>query len=123
MFWKKIKFKYLKISITRYLLRTLDRYVENDYALVYFHQGLTSDNKPSFGWLWQAYRAFDRKYKKNLKELFIVHPTSFIRIVLQLFRPFLSAKFGRKLHYINHLDELRAHLHLERIHIPQSVFE
>nr|XP_027203786.1 rho GTPase-activating protein 1-like [Dermatophagoides pteronyssinus] len=114
-------FNYAKFL--RYLLRTLDRYVENDYALVYFHQGLTSDNKPSFGWLWQAYRAFDRKYKKNLKELFIVHPTSFIRIVLQLFRPFLSAKFGRKLHYINHLDELRAHLHLERIHIPQSVFD
>ncbi|UXI16165.1 acidic mammalian chitinase [Sarcoptes scabiei] len=105
----------------RYLLRTLDRYVENDYALIYFHQGLTSENKPTLSWLWQAYRAFDRKYKKNLKELFIVHPTPFIRIVLQLFRPFLSVKFGRKLHYINHLDELKAHLHLERIHIPESV--
>ncbi|KAJ6220837.1 hypothetical protein RDWZM_006649 [Blomia tropicalis] len=114
-------FNYAKFL--RYLLRTLDRYVENDYALVYFHQGLTSDNKPSLGWLWQAYRSFDRKYKKNLKELFIVHPTSFIRIVLQLFRPLISAKFGRKIHYIQHLEQLKVHLHLERIHIPQSVLE
>lgn len=114
-------FNYAKFL--RYLLQTLDRYVENDYALVYFHQGLNSDNKPSLSWLWQAYRAFDRKYKKNLKELFIVHPTPFIRIVLQIFRPFLSAKFGRKLHYINQLDDLKTHLHLERIHIPQSVLD
>ncbi len=97
--------------------------MENDYALVYFHQGLCSENKPSLGWLWTAYRSFDRKYKKNLKELFIVHPTSFIKIVLQLFRPLISTKFGRKIHYITELEQLRAHLHLERIHIPPSVFE
>lgn len=48
-------------SDCRYLKHTLDQYVENDYILVYFHHGLNSKNKPSFKWLRQAYREFDRK--------------------------------------------------------------
>jgi len=65
---------------------TLDKFVEEDYSLVYFHYGLTSKNKPPLSWLWQAYRAFDRKYKKNLKALYLVHPTNFIRVIWQIFR-------------------------------------
>lgn len=47
--------------VTRYLKVTLDKYVESDYSVVYFHYGLTGQNKPSFGWLLDAYREFDRK--------------------------------------------------------------
>lgn len=68
-------------------MHTLDTFVEQDYSLVYFHYGLTSKNKPSLSWLWQAYKAFDRKYKKNLKALYLVHPTNFIRFVWQIFKP------------------------------------
>lgn len=98
---------------------TLDQYVENDYSLIYFHYGLTSKNKPSMSWLWQAYKTFDRKlvrnldqliltlmsmvslvslncfylpiirYKKNLKALYLVHPTNFIKVIWQLFKPVL----------------------------------
>lgn len=46
----------------RYLKGTLDQYVESDYTLIYFHHGLTSENKPSLSWLRDAYREFDRKY-------------------------------------------------------------
>ena len=74
-------------KLLRYLTHTLDTFVEQDYSLVYFHHGLTSKNKPPLSWLWQAYKAFDRKYKKNLKALYLVHPTNFIRIVWQLFKP------------------------------------
>ncbi|XP_046391009.1 rho GTPase-activating protein 1 isoform X3 [Ischnura elegans] len=107
----------------RYLMYTLDKYVEEDYSLVYFHYGLTSRNKPPLSWLWQAYRAFDRKYKKNLKALYLVHPTNFIRVVWQIFRAVISAKFGRKVMYVNYLYELKQHLHLDQICIPQPVLE
>lgn len=75
------------IRLLRYIMYTLDQYVENDYCVVYFHYGLNSANKPKLNFLYQAYKAFDRKYKKNLKALFLVHPTNFIRIVWQLFKP------------------------------------
>jgi len=105
----------------RYLTKTLDKYVTNDYSLVYFHHGLTSKNKPPNRWLWDAYRALDRTYKKNLKKLFLVHPTNFIRVVYNMFRPIVSAKFGRKVQYVNYIDELKEDLDVKQLPIPKQV--
>lgn len=108
-------------NFLQYLIHTLDKYVEQDYSLIYFHFGLNSKNKPSIAWLWQAYKAFDRKYKKNLKALYIVHPTNFLKIISQVFRPVISVKFGRKINYINTLTELNNHVSLEQLSIPEEV--
>lgn len=110
-------------KLLRYLMFTLDKYVEQDYSLVYFHYGLSSKNKPPLSWLWKAYKAFDRKYKKNLKALYLVHPTNFIRIVWQMLRPAISVKFGRKMMYVNYLHELQQYLNLEKLCIPDAVLE
>ncbi|XP_062990408.1 rho GTPase-activating protein 8 isoform X3 [Elgaria multicarinata webbii] len=75
--------------LLEYLKYTLDQYVENDYTVVYFHYGLNSQNKPSLSWLQSAYKEFDRKYKKNLKALYIVHPTNFIKIIWNIFKPLI----------------------------------
>ncbi|XP_014662655.1 PREDICTED: rho GTPase-activating protein 8-like [Priapulus caudatus] len=107
----------------RYLMYTLDKYVENDYSLVYFHYGLRSHNKPSLAWLWEAYKMFDRKYKKNLKALYLVHPSNFIRILWNMFKPVLSAKFGKKVMYVNYLNELKSHLHFDQLKIPKPVLD
>lgn len=107
--------------LLEYLKFTLDQYVENDYILVYFHHGLRSSNKPSVKWLREAYGEFDRKYKKNLKTLYVVHPTNFIRIVWNIFKPLISHKFGKKLTYVNYLAELRDHLNYEQLAIPPDV--
>ncbi|XP_031771452.1 rho GTPase-activating protein 1 isoform X3 [Apis florea] len=117
----KETFNYAKLL--RYLTHTLDTFVEQDYSLVYFHYGLTSKNKPPLSWLWQAYKAFDRKYKKNLKALYLVHPTNFIRIVWQIFKPAISAKFGRKMMYVNYLEELAQYINLDQLIIPPQVIE
>ncbi|EDM15600.1 rCG60308, isoform CRA_a [Rattus norvegicus] len=77
--------------LLEYLKYTLDQHVENDYTIVYFHYGLSSQNKPSLGWLQNAYKEFDRKYKKNLKALYVVHPTSLIKALWNIFKPLISA--------------------------------
>ncbi|KAA0190668.1 hypothetical protein HAZT_HAZT001831 [Hyalella azteca] len=106
-----------------YLMHTLDQYVEQDYSLVYFHFGLNRNNKPPFSWLWSVYKLLDRKYKKNLKALYLVHPTNFIRVVYNIFKPAISAKFGRKLLYVNYLQELQQHIDLKQLPIPACVKE
>ncbi|XP_076008484.1 rho GTPase-activating protein 1 [Genypterus blacodes] len=106
-----------------YLKATLDQYVESDYTLIYFHHGLTSENKPSLGWLRDAYREFDRKYKKNIKALYIVHPTMFIKTLLILFKPLISFKFGRKINYVSYLSELEDVVKCEQLLIPARVRE
>ncbi|XP_053440550.1 rho GTPase-activating protein 8 [Nycticebus coucang] len=104
-----------------YLKYTLDQYVENDYTIVYFHYGLNSQNKPSLGWLQSAYKEFDRKYKKNLKALYVVHPSSFIKVLWNIFKPLISHKFGKKVTYFNYLSELHEHLKCDQLVIPPEV--
>ncbi|KAM3177274.1 hypothetical protein ACTXT7_004840, partial [Hymenolepis weldensis] len=103
-----------------YIRRTLEQYVANDYSLVYFHYGLTNAKKPPLKWLTQAYRGFDRNFKKNLKALYIVHPTSLVLFIIKFFKPIISRKFGQKINFINELSELSADMHLDQIPIPQQ---
>ncbi|XP_044127084.1 rho GTPase-activating protein 1 isoform X2 [Bufo gargarizans] len=110
-------------KLLQYLKLTLDQFVESDYTLVYLHHGLTSENKPSLGWLRDAYREFDRKYKKNIKALYIVHPTMFIKTLLILFKPIISFKFGRKIFYANYLSELEEIVKLDQLGIPEAVLK
>ncbi|XP_036376001.1 rho GTPase-activating protein 8-like isoform X1 [Megalops cyprinoides] len=107
--------------LLEYLKYTLDQYVESDYTVVYFHYGLRSTNKPSLRWLRDAYKEFDRKYKKNLKALYVVHPTNFLRVLWSVFKPLISHKFGKKLTYVNYLAELREHLSYDQLIIPPDV--
>ncbi|XP_006813091.1 rho GTPase-activating protein 8-like [Saccoglossus kowalevskii] len=109
--------------LLRYLKYTLDKYVENDYTLIYFHHGLSRGNKPSFSWLRQAYREFDRKYKKNLKSMFLVHPTYFIKILWGIFKPLISVKFGRKVQYCNYLKQLESVIRIDQLIIPAQIKE
>jgi Rho GTPase-activating protein 1 len=63
----------------------------------------------------------DRKYKKNIKKLYILHPTNFIRVMLSLMKPFINYKFGRKISYINRIAELEPVLFLDQVDIPEEV--
>ncbi|XP_066509358.1 rho GTPase-activating protein 1-like [Hoplias malabaricus] len=108
-------------KLLMYLKQTLDKYVESDYTLIYFHHGMTSENKLSLSWLRDAYREFERKYKKNIKAFYIVHPTMFIRTVLIFFKPLISFKFGRKIHYVNYLSELEEIVKCDQLVIPSRV--
>ncbi|CAF2050718.1 unnamed protein product [Rotaria magnacalcarata] len=105
----------------KYFLRAFDQYVDMDYVLIYFHYGLRSYNRPSYGWLMQCYLKIDRKYKKNLKALYLVHPTTWIKFFWPVIRPFISVKFSRKVTYINRLSQLEEYVHLDNIRIPAEV--
>lgn len=109
--------------LLEYMRQIIDPVVENDYIIVYFHHGMTTRNKPKLSWMVQVYRDLDRKYKKNLKALYLVHPTNFIRVLWAIFRPFISVKFGRKMMYINYLHQLKEHLHFDQLKVPPYVLQ
>lgn len=88
---------------------------------MYFHQGLKEDNKPSAQFLWNSYKELDRNFRKNLKNLYVVHPTWFIRVIWNFFSPFISEKFRKKLVYISSLDELRQALGLSKLKLPDNI--
>uniref|UniRef100_A0ABI7YXC4 Rho GTPase activating protein 8 n=1 Tax=Felis catus TaxID=9685 RepID=A0ABI7YXC4_FELCA len=63
----------------------------------------------------------DTGYKKNLKALYVVHPTNFIKVLWTIFKPLISHKFGRKVIYFNYLSELREHLKYGQLIVPPEV--
>ncbi|PAV81076.1 hypothetical protein WR25_24854 [Diploscapter pachys] len=108
-------------QLLKFLQYHLDKVVDMDYTIVYFHYGLRSHNKPPVKWLFQAYKILDRRYKKNLKALYVVHPTRFIRILWGFFKPFISAKFEDKFHYVMKIDDLEQALSVARLSLPDVI--
>lgn len=101
----------------------MEQYVQNDYTIAYFHQGLKDNSKPSTGFLWQSYKELDRTFKKNLKLLYVVHPTTFFKMVWFFFKPLVSEKFRKKLIYTSSLDELKDGLGLKNLAVPENIRE
>lgn len=101
----------------------MENFVQNDYVIAYFHQGLKDISKPSLAFLWTSYKELDRNFKKNLKQLYVIHPTTFIRMVWFFFKPMISDKFKNKLVYTSSLNELKELLGLQNLNVPDNVKE
>jgi len=113
-----------KIDLERvmlYMIKVMDPVVEGDYVLVYVHTNISADNKPSFAWMRKFYSIFNRKYKKNLKLLYIVHPTMWVKMTFRLFKPFISSKFWKKLVYIEEGADVYSYFPKDQISLPDFV--
>ncbi|GJJ68354.1 hypothetical protein EMPS_00700 [Entomortierella parvispora] len=108
-------------TILRVVLAQLEQFVENDYTIVMFSGGAV--HRPGWGWLFKAYRSLNRRYKKNLKALYIVHPSTWPRLLLSTMNAVVSPKFGQKVHYISTLSQLAKVVPLNQINIPGAVYQ
>ncbi|CAG8452106.1 8016_t:CDS:2 [Ambispora leptoticha] len=102
------------------ILRKLDLFVESDYTVVLFAGG--AQHRPGWHWMFRAYKNLSRKYKKNLKNLYIVHSTTWARVILDVMNVVISPKFGRKVKYIPTLSKLALYVPLTQIEIPPLVY-
>ncbi|KAF7297625.1 Rho GTPase-activating protein 8 [Mycena kentingensis (nom. inval.)] len=103
------------------ILAYLNLYVESDYAVVLFAAGVR--NTPGWNWVWKAYRSLNRKYRKHLKRLYLVHSSFFSKMLFSLAGAIISPKFFRKIVYIATLSELACHIPLTQIDIPPAVYQ
>jgi hypothetical protein len=62
----------------------MDEYVENDYVIILFTVG--GEHKPPWTWMYKAYSALNKKYKKNLKTMYVVHPNMWIKLIMEAMR-------------------------------------
>lgn len=117
----RVDYNYVMDNLFLYVLFTLNQLVTDDYVLVYLHGGTSRECIPTFSWLKKCYQMIDRKLKKNLKALYLVHPTFWLKTLLLMIKPFISSKFSRKIHYANNLTELYKILPVEEASIPDRV--
>lgn len=73
----------------RYVLTTLDQLVAEDYVLIYFHGATPKSCIPRFTWVKNCYQMIDRRLRKNLKRLYLVHPTLWLKAAVLMCRPFI----------------------------------
>lgn len=104
-----------------YVISTLELMVAEDYMIVYLNGATPHSRMPGLGWLKKCYQMIDRRLRKNLKSFIILHPSWFIRTVLAITKPFISAKFSSKIKYVNSLDELQELIPMEYIQIPECI--
>ncbi|KAH0619811.1 hypothetical protein JD844_014099 [Phrynosoma platyrhinos] len=104
-----------------YVIGTLELLVAENYMIVYLNGATTRRKMPSLGWLRKCYQQIDRRLRKNLKSLIIVHPSWFIRTLLAITKPFISSKFSQKIKYVFTLAELAEIIPMEYVGIPECI--
>ncbi|OCF43759.1 hypothetical protein I317_02363 [Kwoniella heveanensis CBS 569] len=80
---------------------------------------------PGYAWWVWRWKRLPRKYRKNLKRLYIVHPSLFTRTLLPFIAPFVSPKSYSKLHPLPSLLSLyhRYGVPLKGIDLTLAVLE
>ncbi|KAI5717537.1 hypothetical protein M8J77_007548 [Diaphorina citri] len=114
-------YHYVMDNLFFYVLHTLDQLITEDYVLVYLHGATSRHNMPTFSWLKRCYQMIDRKLKKNLKQLYLVHATFWLKTIIVMSKPFISSKFSKKIQFIMSLNELAERLPIEEASIPDKV--
>ncbi|XP_012501592.1 PREDICTED: caytaxin [Propithecus coquereli] len=82
-------YHYIMENLFLYVISSLELLVAEDYMIVYLNGATPRRRMPGIGWLKKCYQMIDRRLRKNLKSLIIVHPSWFIRTVLAISRPFI----------------------------------
>ncbi|KAK2867372.1 hypothetical protein QQF64_023064 [Cirrhinus molitorella] len=114
-------YRYIMDNLFKYVIGTLELLVAENYMIVYLNGATSRRKMPSVGWLRKCYQQIDRRLRKNLKSLIIVHPSWFIRTLLALTKPFISSKFSQKIKYVYSLTDLAELVPMEYVSIPDCI--
>lgn len=116
-------YEYVMENLFRYIVGTLDLMVSENYVLVYLCAMAPRNKLPAIKWLHQCYTSIDRRLKKDLKGLLVVHPAWYIKALITLVKPFISDKFSRKIRFIQNLQQLSQLLPTDRLQIPEAILQ
>ncbi|XP_035012221.1 BCL2/adenovirus E1B 19 kDa protein-interacting protein 2 isoform X3 [Hippoglossus stenolepis] len=114
-------YRYIMDNLFKYVIGTLELLVAENYMIVYLNGATSRKKMPTVGWLRKCYQQIDRRLRKNLKSLIIVHPSWFIRTLLALTKPFISTKFSQKIKYVYSLTDLAGLVPMEYVSIPDCI--
>lgn len=82
-------YTYVMEHLFRYMVGTLELLVAENYVLVHLSGGTSRAQVPPLSWMRQCYRTLDRRLRKNLRALLVVHATWYVKAFLALLRPFI----------------------------------
>jgi prune family protein 2 len=80
----------------------------------------SQNNLPTFTWMKRCYQMIDRRLRKNLRILYLVKPTFWLKTIVIMCKPFISAKFSKKLRFVEDMNALRKCLPVDKLILPAS---
>lgn len=135
-------YDYVMDHLFLYVLTSLHELIADDYILIYLHNTQPSNrapsqvgsssastgvdtsshknNLPTLAWMRRCYQMIDRRLRKNLKVLYLVKPTFWLKTIVIMCKPFISQKFSKKLRFVDDMDGLRKCLPVDKLILPAS---
>eukprot|EP01119_Soliformovum_irregulare_P003051 TRINITY_DN1332_c1_g1_i3.p2 TRINITY_DN1332_c1_g1~~TRINITY_DN1332_c1_g1_i3.p2 ORF type:complete len:241 (-),score=84.46 TRINITY_DN1332_c1_g1_i3:71-793(-) len=111
-------------KLLMYIIRTLDPIVQQGpYMMVYCHSEMGSRSLPNFSFLRSLQDVFDYKYGKNVKGLYVLHPTFFLKLFFSFMNPFLSSKFKSRMRYCESVRELYNYFPAKLLGLTEEVLK
>lgn len=104
-----------------YLISLMDREVSSDYIIVYLHTQTTSRNYMAFSALRDLYELLDHRYKKNLRGMYIVHPTLWSRLTMWWFTTITTSGLNGKVRLFSGVEYLYNYISPDQLILPQYV--
>mmetsp|Transcript_69083 Transcript_69083/g.101237 ORF Transcript_69083/g.101237 Transcript_69083/m.101237 type:complete len:519 (+) Transcript_69083:103-1659(+) len=105
-----------------HVIACMDACVHKPYVLVWVHSNFSVGvNQPLPSLLNLMYETLDRRYKKNLKWLYVVHPSMSSKALLMASRAIVSPKFWRKVVNCDKIADLYTHCRREDVVLPDFV--
>ena len=105
-----------------YAIQKMDKVVDQEYVVVLVMSLSVSESRPSFTWLQQMYHVFDNRYRKNMKNLYVLHPSIWFKLALWFMSPLLSSSIWNKIVYVHEVRDLFHMFHPNQLLLPEFVF-
>lgn len=99
-------FKYIFLNMDGIAMR-------EKFVFVYCYQGIDWSNSSLNHRLRMAYDIIPRRYSKNLRKFYVLHPTGGFRVLMWSFWPWLTSRLWAKIEYMYEIDTLCALLQAE----------
>lgn len=109
--------------VMMYIISVLDTIVEKDYVVVYFHTLTAKEDLPSFQFVQSVYDTLEYKYKKNLKALYVVHPSFWCRILTWWFTTFTASAIRDKVYCLGGVEYLQHIIPLSHLQVPSFIMD
>eukprot|EP01111_Echinosteliopsis_oligospora_P016784 TRINITY_DN7083_c0_g1_i1.p1 TRINITY_DN7083_c0_g1~~TRINITY_DN7083_c0_g1_i1.p1 ORF type:complete len:862 (+),score=221.30 TRINITY_DN7083_c0_g1_i1:213-2798(+) len=109
--------------LVSYIFKVMDFAVQKPYSIVVDMSwaSVNSDLKRAvYTHLPKLAKIFSRKYKKNVNNIFVVHPSAYTRAVVHFMRFFTSRKLKRKIVEIYNWKDLTKTIDVENILLPET---
>jgi len=108
-------------KLLMYLVSLVDQISTDGYTVLYCNTNCQAKNRPQFDWMKAAYDQLPRRFKKNIKSLYVLHPNFALKSLTFFFKTFLSPKFWDKVTNVESVDELSQYMPVEKLGLPDEV--